>query len=326
MALGSMPRVLDIEPLFGPAGPERDRLDAAIGEAAEITGLLLVAGASDLVPCERETRARLLAVFDLPPDEQRRLWRHPYAPENAAIYRGWSPRDGDVFIDIYDIGPDIAYPHRVGGDDPLLGSTPLPPAELLPGWHELAAETYRGLECVGAALMRSLSRRLGLEESFFDAAFAGGNSTLRLMRYESAGDEGPARRREHVDSGFVTLLAQHGAAGFEARTRDGEWISVPPYEDALVVNFGSLLERWTSGRVRATPHRVISKERLRYSMPFFYEPPVDAVIKPLPLAGATPFEPFSYGDHLWASIAAFPNFAGLADLRKPRGVAGAQAH
>jgi isopenicillin N synthase-like dioxygenase len=320
MALRSMPRALDIEPLFGPAGPERDRLDAEIGEAAESTGLLAVAGASDLVPCDYQSRARLLSVFELPPEEQRRLWRHSYAPENVAIYRGWSPRGGEVLVDIYDIGPDVAYSHRVGEDDPLLGPTPLPPPELLPGWHELAADVYRRLECVGAVLMRSLARGLGLKESFFDDAFAGGNSTLRLMRYESKGDEGAARRREHVDSGFVTLLAQHGVAGLEARTRDGEWIAVPAFDDALVVNFGSLLERWTSGRVRATPHRVVSRERLRYSMPFFYEPPVDAVIRPLPLAAATPFEPFSYGDHLWEAIAAFPNFAGVADLRAPRGL------
>jgi isopenicillin N synthase-like dioxygenase len=320
VALGRTPRVFDIELLFGSAGPERDRLDAAIGEAAETIGLLVVAASSGLVPCDPQTRARLLAVFDLPPEQQRQLWRHSYAPENAAIYRGWSPRGGDVLVDIYDIGPDVAHPHRLSGDDPLLGPTPFPPDELLPGWHELVADTYRRLESVGVALMRSLARRLGLDEWFFDEAFAGGNSTLRLMRYESRGDEGPARRPEHVDSGFVTLLAQHGAAGLEARTRGGEWIALPAYDDALVVNFGSLLERWTSGRVRATPHRVVSRERLRYSMPFFYEPPVDAVIEPLPLAGATPFEPFSYGDHLWAALAAFPNFAGLADLRTPRGL------
>jgi isopenicillin N synthase-like dioxygenase len=124
----------------------------------------------------------------------------------------------------------------------------------------------------------------------------------------------------HVDSGFVTLLAQHGVGGLQARTRAGEWIEIPALDDRLVVNFGALLERWTSRRVWATPHRVLSGGPTRYSIPFFFEPRADAVIEPLPLAGADPFEPFSYGDHLWAAMAAFPNFVEIAGLRAPRGV------
>jgi len=121
----------------------------------------------------------------------------------------------------------------------------------------------------------------------------------------------------------VTLLVQHGVAGLQAKTLAGEWIEIPPFGEGLVVNFGALLERWTSGRVRATPHRVISREATRYSIPFFYEPRVDAVISPLPIADASPFEPFTYGDHLWSAMSAFPNFAGIGDLRPPRGVTGA---
>jgi isopenicillin N synthase-like dioxygenase len=309
-----------IAPLFGPRDEERDRADAAIAEAASTIGVLVVTGPPSLVPCDAATREQLLAVFALPADEQRRLWRHSYAPENAPIYRGWSPRGDGALVDIYDLGPDVAHAASGSDADPLLGPTPLPPAALVPGWRALAASYYAAMERVGSALMRSLARRLGLDETFFDAAFAGGISTLRLMKYESAGDEAPAGRGEHVDSGFVTLLAQHGVAGLEAMTLDGEWIEVPPHEGALVVNFGALLERWTSGRVRATPHRVVSRESRRYSIPFFYEPRVDAVIEPLPLPGATPFEPFTYGDHLWAAMQAFPNFAGTAALRTPRGV------
>jgi isopenicillin N synthase-like dioxygenase len=268
----------------------------------------------------------MLRAFALSPEEQHALWRHSYAPENAAIYRGWSPRGGDVAVDIYDLGPDIAYDRQDASDDPLLGLTPLPDPELLPGWREAVADYYRAMERVGAALMRSLARWLGLPETVFDAAFTGGISTLRLMRYEPApaDDERPRARPgrgEHVDSGFVTLLAQHGAGGLQAQTRDGEWVEIPALDEAIVVNFGALLERWTAGRVRATPHRVISAAPTRYSIPFFFEPRADAVIAPLPLPDAVPFEPFSYGDHLWKAMSVFPNFTDIADLRAPRGIA-----
>jgi isopenicillin N synthase-like dioxygenase len=171
-----------------------------------------------------------------------------------------------------------------------------------------------------------LARGLGLPEMVFDAAFQNGISTLRLIRY-------PVRRLEaldptlrigagymlgapHVDSGLMTLLAQDGIAGLEVEDRAGTWIGVPPTEGTLVVNFGKLLERWTGGRVRATRHRVVGSGAERFSVPFFYEPAVDAVIAPLELGES--FTPVTYGDHLWEATTKFIEQRGIAHLRKPR--------
>ncbi len=185
------------------------------------------------------------------------------------------------------------------------------------------------------ALMASLARGLGLGERFFDDAFAGaGISTLRLIRYparsaaslEAAGDEaftvhdGVRREmvgRAHVDSGFLTLLAQDGVEGLQARRRDGTWVDVPPTEGALAVNFGKVLERWTGGRIKATEHRVLWSGRERFSIPFFYEPRADAEIAPLPLPGIAPFAPFLFGDYLWATTTKFVEFHGMEGLRPP---------
>jgi len=52
----------------------------------------------------------------------------------------------------------------------------------------------------------------------------------------------------HVDSGFLTLLAQDGIAGLQARHCAGQWIDVPPVEETLAVNYGKVLERWSAGR------------------------------------------------------------------------------
>jgi isopenicillin N synthase-like dioxygenase len=198
----------------------------------------------------------------------------------------------------------------------------------------MAAAYYRAMEETGGAVMRSLARGLGLAETAFDAAFENGVSTLRLTRYPYLPEieaERPdehfvvhdGRRRAviggaHVDSGFVTLLAQDGVEGLQAQAHSGEWIDVPPAECTLAVNFGKLLERWTGGRVRATLHRVISPERERFSMPFFYEPAADAEIAPLRIDGAAPFEPFLYGDHVWEVATNFVELRGVKHLRQPR--------
>ena len=217
--------------------------------------------------------------------------------------------------------------------DPLCEATPLPPEQLVPGWREAAARYYTSMEAVGAALMRSLARGLGLDETSFDAAFRDGISTLRLTRYplreaSETGAEVPfvdhngARRQliggAHVDSGLVTLLAQDGVEGLQAQQHGGEWIDVPPADGTLAVNFGRLLEQWTGGRVRATLHRVVSPGRQRFSIPFFYEPAVDAEIAPLPLEGVQPFEPFLYGDFLWDAATKFVEQKGIRHLREPR--------
>jgi hypothetical protein len=78
-------------------------------------------------------------------------------------------------------------------------------------------------------------------------------------------------------------------------------------------------ERWTGGRIKTTRHRVLSPGRPRHSIPFFYEPRVDAIIEPLSLAGIEAFEPFVYGDHLWQAMLKFPTYKGMDALRKTRG-------
>jgi isopenicillin N synthase-like dioxygenase len=236
-----------------------------------------------------------------------------------------------------DLGPDVAYGSSLArSDDPLQEPTPLPREQALPGWREAIARYYRGMIDTSRALMHSIARSLHLAEDFFDDAFDRGLSTLRLIRYpprvdlQQAAEADPSvwvvqkgTRRyvngaPHVDSGFLTLLAQHGVGGLQARGRHGEWMDVPSPEGALAVNFGRVLERWSAGRIKATEHRVTGSGEARMSVPFFYEARADAEIRPLPMDPADAFEPFLYGDYLWATTTQFVEFKGMEGLRRPR--------
>ena len=134
-------------------------------------------------------------------------------------------------------------------------------------------------------LMRSLARGLGLPETIFDAAFAGGISTLRLIHYPPRPDssfagapeeevwvthEGERRHvtgRAHVDSGFVTLLAQDGVGGLQARRRSGDWIDVPPTEGSLAVNFGIVSSAGPAAGSRRRLHGVLGGGRRAFPSP-----------------------------------------------------------
>ncbi|HVJ31553.1 MAG TPA: 2OG-Fe(II) oxygenase family protein [Terriglobia bacterium] len=333
---------IDVTPLF--AGPDaaRNRADAAIAHAAAEIGFMLIGNLPPDMPVAPADLQALKRIFTLPAREIRRLCRQKFVPGNRNVYRGWFPlQEGhQTYKEGIDMGPDLAHGISViDADDPLREATPLPPEEALPGWRDAAAAYYRALEQVGRMLMRSLARGLGLDEAYFDDAFRGGVSTLRLIHYPPRPASTLAQMEDakfwtehdgrrvyltgapHADSGLVTLLAQDGVAGLQAHGRDGGWIDVPPIDGSLVVNFGRLLERWTGGRLKATQHRVIGHGAERYSIPFFYEPRIDAVIAPLPgPAGAgTDFAPFLYGDHVWAATTKFVEFHGMEHLRPPRG-------
>jgi isopenicillin N synthase-like dioxygenase len=330
--------LIDISPLFGPAGPERDKADAAIIAAASSSGFMTVTGLEGIADIGSGRRRELLKLFTLPEDEIRKLYRQKFEPKNSNVYRGWFPKNDTTVTckEGIDMGPDIAYgADRVSTDDPLREATPLPSEALLPGWRAVAAAYYRDLEKVAACLMQSLARGLHIPETTFDAAFIGGISTLRLLHYplrdaadlahitdhdiwvDHNGQRAYVTGRAHCDSGFLTLLAQDGVSGLQAKSHDGVWVDVPPREGNLAINFGRLLERWTGGTIKATEHRVIGTGRERYSVPFFYEARVDAEIAPLPIAGSEPFEPFYFGDHLWSSIVKFVEFHGMEEMRKP---------
>lgn len=331
---------LDIGPLFGPDGPARTQADAAIADAAFSIGFMTVFGHPASLGVGAEERARMLSLFDIPHHLQRPLWKRNFAPENRSLYRGWFPLESSPSRsrEGFEFGPDVvrALPGDHGGDL-LYDPTPLPSPELVPdGWHETVRRYYLGMETIGQHILASLSRSLGVPEHIFRDAFDDGISTLRLLHYPAqrpADEGGPERpglfteiggRRvqlvagAHVDSGLLTLLAQCGVAGLQARHADGRWIDVPPRDDGFAVNFGGLLERWTGGRVKATAHRVVGLGENRYSVPFFFEPRPSTRIEPLPMDGIRPFAPFLYGDHLWAVTTKFPENFGLGHLRPAR--------
>ncbi|HEV2284966.1 MAG TPA: 2OG-Fe(II) oxygenase family protein [Steroidobacteraceae bacterium] len=329
---------VDVAPLFAGGQAARAAVDARIAAAAAETGFLSIVGLGAQAPLGPAARAALLAIFALEPQAQRRLWRRKFAPGNANLYRGFFPaQPGNVTLkEGIDLGPDVLYGPRVTrADDPLREPTPLPQEAELPGWRAAVAAYYGAMERIARALMQSIARGLELAPDYFDAAFHEGLSTLRLLRYPARAEAelarcaapgvwveyGGARRyltgAAHTDSGFLTLLAQDGVPGLQARARDGSWADVPPEEGALAVNFGQVLERWSGGRIRATEHRVIGSGAERCSIPFFYEARADAEIRPLPQDDPASFAPFCYGDHLWARMTGFVEFRGMERERQP---------
>jgi isopenicillin N synthase-like dioxygenase len=313
--------LIDVGSLFAPASPARDAADRAILAAASSRGIMTITGLPDDVPIGADARRELLRVFALPAALLQERASNTTDPSRPFASCGYIPcRSSRAFYyDGMQIGPDIAYGDAATDQrDPLRRPTHLPPEPALPGWREAAKHYFLAMACVGAALIAALGRGLGVPAAIFADLFTGG-SALRLLRYPLrppealAGipadelyvtDRGERRMlasEAHVDFGCITLLAQDGVGGLQARAGSA-WIDVPPAEGTLVVNFGELMARWTGGRIKAVEHRVLSPECERFSIPFFCNPRIDALIAPLPIAGAEDFAPVRYGDYVWSSL------------------------
>jgi isopenicillin N synthase-like dioxygenase len=163
------------------------------------------------------------------------------------------------------------------------------------------------------ALLALLAESLNLPSDYFTPRHQGENVTLRFLHYpanlpsQSSTQLGAG---EHTDYGSLTLLFQQEVGGLEVRDRTGQWHLAPPFPNAIVINTGDLMERWTNGRFRSTVHRVrqIVGERDRYSIALFVDPDSAVEVACIPSClepGASPRYPIiTAGEHLRQKIEA----------------------
>lgn len=179
------------------------------------------------------------------------------------------------------------------------------------GLPDLAADSaaYIGSMCrLSVRLMQLIALSLDLPEDYFDQMHGAPMVTLRFLRYPPQPENADDRTfgaGAHTDWGAITILAQDTHGGLEVSMPDGSWVAAPPIAGSLVVNLGDMIPRWTNGRYHSNPHRVrnvFSGVKPRHSIPFFYNPDYEALVKPVATcvpAGESPaFEPCTVGEHL----------------------------
>ena len=157
----------------------------------------------------------------------------------------------------------------------------------LPALNAAIADCFVQARSLGAELMRLFALELDLEEHSFDALFDKDVSYFAVQDYPPMPHAAPDGERlfEHSDSGALTMLHQRGDyPGLRFRMTNGERITVPVVDEAIVINVGDLMARWTNDGWLATPHGVIDGEPGlgRASIAVHYLPNVDAVIAPFP--------------------------------------------
>ncbi|NKC31332.1 isopenicillin N synthase family dioxygenase [Falsiroseomonas selenitidurans] len=173
----------------------------------------------------------------------------------------------------------------------------------LPGFRAQVLAACDAFEGLGLRLLPLYARALGLPADFFAPHFKEPMYTLRMSHYPQQAPTAPENEfgiAPHVDTSFMTILAQNRIPGLSLRMPGGDWVDAPAPEGALLINGGMMLRRWTDKRFLATPHRVINRSgQERYAIPFFMDAGYRAVMAPITEDGSAGREPpITYPDFM----------------------------
>ncbi|MFI5530670.1 isopenicillin N synthase family dioxygenase [Kitasatospora sp. NPDC051853] len=283
--------VIDLSLADGSAD-DRSRLHDALRAAATEVGFFQLVG-HGVTPEETTGLTDAMHAFFALPEADRLAVSNLNSPHYRGYTRTGTERTGGSqdWRDQLDIGAELP-PHVPGpAEQPywwLEGPNQWPAA--LPALRPAALHWIDRLGQVAAKLLHELLASIGARPDFYDYAFAGHpHLRLKLVRYPGTAPDGAGQGvGAHKDYGFITLLLQDTVGGLEVLLPDDTFLSVPPMPGAFVVNLGELLEVATDGYLKATRHRVVSPAgaRERFSVPFFYNPRLDAHIEPLDFPNA----------------------------------------
>ena len=173
----------------------------------------------------------------------------------------------------------------------------------LPGFRANILAACKAFETLGLSLLPLYARALDLPADYFTPFFQEPMYTLRMSHYPQQEPTAPANEfgiAPHVDTSFMTILAQNRIPGLSLRLPSGDWFDAPAPEGALLINGGMMLRRWTDKRFLATPHRVINRSgRERYAIPFFMDANYHATMAPITADGSAGREdPIIYPDFM----------------------------
>ena len=280
-----------------------------IGRACREIGFLTVVGHGVSEELVERTAAASRAFFDLPDAEKHALSEgeprpglpayRPLRSESLAASLGRkAPGDLKESLDWGPAVPGYGWPAR--------------PPEL----RGLFEEYFEAVGRLGERLRRLFALALGLPEDWFEDAFRGHSSSVRVINYpdpEGEVEPGQLRAGAHTDYGCMTILRTEAApGGLQVRTRAGDWVDVEAVPGSFVVNLGDMMARWTNDRWTATLHRVAvpPPKRLgsrRQTIVFFHDPRADAVIDCIPgcadASNPPRYEPVTALEHVRAKAA-----------------------
>lgn len=329
--------VIDIQPLLSHSTTttssssrnSRDQIRVAeqLHNACKDVGFFYITNAMDPAIADA-VRLQARRFFELPDSIKNQIRLSP-----ETHYRGYQPigtnvtqnkRDMHEGLDLYREAP----PHP---SNPIHGPNP-PLAKYAPHFQAAIDQYVDACLHLGSTLLQGIAIGLGLPRSAFASFTRQPYWVLRAIHYPHlalVGKENSTTTNTntntnqvscgaHSDYGLLTIVNQDPViSALQVLNKDGHWIDAPPIKDSFVINVGDMFSVLTKDLYQPTVHRVMNDrspdQKSRISIPFFYEPNYEAVLRPLDGigdgGGGKKRAPVRYRDHLESKVLHNFNFA-----------------
>jgi isopenicillin N synthase-like dioxygenase len=305
VALTEVPTI-DFSPFFDGDARRRKAIAMDIAAACEDIGFFSITGHRVPAGLRAGVFEQSARFFALPLEDRQKV------AASYDWYRGWiGTQPGGTLTRNSRLFEQFRMQKDMAADDPdvLSGNFFYKPnrwPENLDGFAETCNRYYDAMEALSRHLLQAFALGAGLPQDRFDDHFKKPLSQLSLMYnppLPPSAERDVTNMVSHTDDTPFTILAQGEVGGLEVKRRDGQWIAVPPSDEALTINVGDMMMWWTNGRYLSNLHRVRNTStRERYSIPFFLNPDHDVVVAPLPefvsSDGAAKFPPVHVATHL----------------------------
>ncbi|KIJ27087.1 hypothetical protein M422DRAFT_191444 [Sphaerobolus stellatus SS14] len=138
------------------------------------------------------------------------------------------------------------------------------PDGFLPGFKEACLDFFWLLYETELKIWEAMALGFKLPKKYFKVYHTKPDNQLRLLHYpsvpaEELANETITRIGAYSDFGSITLLLQDDIGGLEIESpqKPDNFTQLAPYvEDAIIVNAGDFLGRWSNDTIRSTIHRV----------------------------------------------------------------------
>eukprot|EP01060_Flectonema_neradi_P011654 TRINITY_DN18695_c0_g1_i1.p1 TRINITY_DN18695_c0_g1~~TRINITY_DN18695_c0_g1_i1.p1 ORF type:complete len:353 (+),score=44.61 TRINITY_DN18695_c0_g1_i1:66-1061(+) len=288
-----------------------------IMSACQDAGFFQVTGLTVTKEVKQKAFSELRNFFDAPRDEKMKI----HVSKNLGV-RGFIAEyeQGNYGVDttdkrapsaveeeqmdykqVFTLGTELAKSEPCYNDS-MFAENVWPDATTFPAFRPAIEAYYSEVLRSSQIMFELFALCLGLKKDFFKPITAKPMNSMNCILYPpEANSTGIG---SHTDFECFTLLAQGDVPGLEVYSDDGNWVPVPANPDALVVNIGDMLARWSNNKMKSTVHRALNHRSLtRQSIAFFCCCDYDATIIPVTVGDEVPlFEPVQAGDHLMARI------------------------
>ncbi|XP_022753297.1 probable 2-oxoglutarate-dependent dioxygenase ANS isoform X1 [Durio zibethinus] len=150
-----------------------------------------------------------------------------------------------------------------------------------PEYRTLVADYSDEMIVLARRLLRLISESLGLRASCIEDAVGEFYQNITASYYPPCPQpELTLGLQSHSDMGSITLLIQDDVGGLQV-LKDGEWLTVQPLPDAILVLLADQTEIITNGKYRSSVHRAVTNaSKARLSVACFHDPAKEVRVSP----------------------------------------------